>query len=158
MNNTHSSTSSTILQARSFFVALIAALTFFAAAAPAVGAQAHPTCEYGFASDTDFEGWGWENGATCIVDDEIPTRPTAGPDWHVDRNELNVNLPATLEAARRDSNWTEQPEELSIFHDDPQTPDYERKFTHPDGREAVYYPHNGALVTDPRYELSLIHI
>ena len=37
-----------------------------AASSPA-GAQDYPTCQNGSASDPDGDGWGWENGQSCIV-------------------------------------------------------------------------------------------
>ena len=67
------------------------------------------------------------------------------------RESRNTDLPTSLGAAISSPDWRELPSDKAIFHDDPNTPCPERKFIHEDGREAVYYPSSGNLVTDPRY-------
>ncbi len=73
-------------------------------------------------------------------------------DWHFEsRDANNTDLPANVSDITEGDGWTELTVDQSIFHDDPATPDPERKFIHSDGREAVYNPETGELVTDPRY-------
>lgn len=73
-------------------------------------------------------------------------------DWHFEgRDELNTDLPESVDDIQDGDGWTELTPAQSAFHDDPATPDPERKFIHEDGREAVFNPETGELVTDPRY-------
>ena len=67
------------------------------------------------------------------------------------RESENTGLPALLWDAVHDDDWREIGAAQSVLHNDPNTPGVERKFVHEDGREAVYYPNSGRLVTDPRY-------
>ncbi len=66
------------------------------------------------------------------------------------REDLNVNLPLSMQHAHNDPKWIEVDPDQSVYHQDPNVPGEEVKFIHVDGREAIYYP-NGALVTDPTY-------
>lgn len=71
-------------------------------------------------------------------------------DWHFSgRDQHNSDLPATVSDVG--DGWTELTAAQAVFHDDPETAGPERKFIHVDGREAVYNPETGELVTDPRY-------
>ena len=70
-----------------------------------------------------------------------------GPNWHhKGRDARNTNLPVTPPA--QGSGWVELPSSQNIFHDNGKGKP-ERKFIHPDGREAVYDGDTGELVTDP---------
>ena len=71
--------------------------------------------------------------------------------WHYEgREELNQPYPTYEEVNRSDSNWILLPQSESVYHDNgiglP-----EEKYTHPDGREAVFDGDTHEPVTDSSY-------
>ena len=71
--------------------------------------------------------------------------------WHFeDRDAKNVYLPETIDDVRqRGSQFEEYPASQNKAHDN-HIGEPERKFVHPDGREAVYDGDTGKLVTTPK--------
>jgi hypothetical protein len=77
--------------------------------------------------------------------------------WHFEnRHALNTNLPSLDQATGEGSKWLELPRSMSIYHDN-EVGCPERKFIHPDGREAVFDGDTSQHVTDPR-SLSDFHL
>ena len=71
--------------------------------------------------------------------------------WHFEgREERNGEHPTYQEVKVEDSGWTELPENQSIYHDNG-IGNPEKKFTHTDGREAVFDGDTLEPVTDPKY-------
>ena len=71
--------------------------------------------------------------------------------WHFeDRIEANGKHPSYDEVTGDESEWIELPESESLYHiDDVGSP--EKKFVHPDGREAVFDGDTHQPMEDPRY-------
>ncbi|MCC3358122.1 hypothetical protein [Bacillus sp. REN16] len=67
------------------------------------------------------------------------------------RDQMNGPHPTYQEAKDPGLGWIELPESMSIFHDD-NNGKPERKFIHPDGREAVFDGDTLEPVTDARYK------
>ncbi|MDO4366209.1 MAG: RHS repeat-associated core domain-containing protein, partial [bacterium] len=89
------------------------------------------------------------NSPVCVNDPFGEMRVPA-PGWHrSERDALNFPLPSS--PPEPGSGWKELPESMSVYHDNGKGKP-ERKFIHPDGREAVYDGDTEGLITNQKYK------